>query len=152
MYKKPDEKNVKQYGTVKTSNVHTGTTATQKTSNISDAKNSNILYKIPSKDSASRRVAKFLLLIGVDEAAKVIALLPQELIDKIIPEIASVRSVDPEEAEHIIAEFSDLYEQAKEGGGVSTARTILEKAFGDTRAQEMMQKVFRLTEANHLSI
>lgn len=141
MYKKPDEKNVKQYGTVKTSNAHTGTTATQKTSNISDAKNSNILYKIPSKDSASRRVAKFLLLIGVDEAAKVIALLPQELIDKIIPEIASVRSVDPEEAEHIIAEFSDLYEQAKEGGGVSTARTILEKAFGDTRAQEMMQKV-----------
>lgn len=100
----------------------------------------NILYKIPSKDSACRRVAKFLLLIGVDEAAKVIALLPSDLIDKIIPEIASVRHVDPDEAEQIIAEFSDLYEQAKEGGGVSTARTILEKAFGDARAQEMMQK------------
>ena len=104
------------------------------------AQGSNILYKIPSKDSACRRVAKFLLLIGVDEAAKVIALLPSDLIDKIIPEIASVRRVDPDEAEQIIAEFSDLYEQAKEGGGVSTARTILEKAFGDERAQEMMQK------------
>ena len=104
------------------------------------APGSNILYKIPSKDSACRRVAKFLLLIGVDEAAKVIALLPSDLIDKIIPEIASVRRVDPDEAEQIIAEFSDLYEQAKEGGGVSTARTILEKAFGDERAQEMMQK------------
>ena len=101
---------------------------------------SNILYKIPSKDSACRRVAKFLLLIGVDEAAKVIALLPSDLIDKIIPEIASVRHVDPDEAEQIIAEFSDLYEQAKECGVVSTARTILEKAFGDARAQEMMQK------------
>ena len=113
--------------------------AVQRINKPNDTKD-NILYKIPSKDSACRRVAKFLLLIGVDEAAKVIALLPSDLVDKIIPEVASVRRVDPDEAEQIIAEFADLYEQAKEGGGVGTARTILEKAFGEARAQELMQK------------
>lgn len=136
MYKKND---AGQAGIIKTTESGYRPAAVQKLSKSSES-GSNILYKIPSKDSACRRVAKFLLLIGVDEAAKVIALLPSDLIDKIIPEIASVRSVDPEEAEQIIAEFSELYEQAKEGGGVSTARTILEKAFGDARAQEMMQK------------
>ena len=49
------------------------------------------LLKIPessSGDSVYRRVAKFLLIIGVDEAAKVMRHLTEAQTEKIIPEIA----------------------------------------------------------------
>ncbi|MCQ2594449.1 MAG: hypothetical protein MJ196_04220 [Treponemataceae bacterium] len=106
------------------------------------AKSDNIFYKIPAgaKDSNARRVAKFLLLIGTDEAAKIIAQLPQDQVEKIVPEIASIRRVDPEEKAQILAEFQGLMAKARESGGVTTARTILEKAFGDQQAQDIMQR------------
>ncbi len=105
-------------------------------------KSDNIFYKIPAgtKDSNARRVAKFLLLIGTDEAAKIIAQLPQDQVEKIVPEIASIRRVDPEEKAQILAEFQGLMTKARESGGVTTARTILEKAFGDQQAQDIMQR------------
>ena len=106
------------------------------------AKSDNIFYKIPAgaKDSNARRVAKFLLLIGTDEAAKIIAQLPQDQVEKIVPEIASIRRVDPEEKAQILAEFQGLMAKARESGGVTTARMILEKAFGDQQAQDIMQR------------
>lgn len=94
----------------------------------------------PEKDSIYRRVAKFLLLIGIDEAAKIIPHLSPEQTEKIIPEIASIRSVDPDEANVILAEFENLVQRSREDGGVSTAKTILVKAFGEERANEMLQK------------
>ena len=94
----------------------------------------------PEKDSIYRRVAKFLLLIGIDEAAKIIPHLSPEQTEKIIPEIASIRSVDPDEATVILAEFENLVQRSREDGGVTTAKTILVKAFGEERANEMLQK------------
>lgn len=91
-------------------------------------------------ESVYRRVAKFLLLIGIDEAAKIIPHLTKEQIEKIVPEIASIRSVDDDEATVILAEFKNLVDQSRHTGGVNTAREILEKAFGKTRADEMIQK------------
>ena len=106
------------------------------------------LIKVPAKekqsdekDSVYRRVAKFLLLIGVDEAAKIIPHLSSEQTERIIPEIASIRSVDPDEASVILAEFQSLLERARESGGVDTARNILEKAYGADRAEELLSKV-----------
>lgn len=105
------------------------------------------LIKVPvspkekdGKDSVYRRVAKFLLLIGVDEAAKILPHLTQEQTEKIIPEIASIRNIEPEEASVILAEFQSLLEKSRESGGKETARTILEKAFGTERAQELLEK------------
>ncbi len=106
-------------------------------SNIRLEKNENVNSE---KDSIYRRVAKFLLLIGIDEAAKIIPHLTPEQTEKIIPEIASIRSVDPDEANVILAEFENLVQRSREDGGVSTAKTILIKAFGEERANEMLQK------------
>jgi flagellar motor switch protein FliG len=92
------------------------------------------------KESIFRRVAKFLLIIGVDEAAKILPHLTEEQTEKIIPEIASIRSVEPDEASAILAEFQALVVRAREGGGVETAHTILEKAFGEDKAREMFEK------------
>lgn len=104
------------------------------------------LVKVPAsgsggKDSSFRRVAKFLLLIGVDEAAKVMAKLTPEQTEKVVIELASIRRVDHDEATVVLAEFESLIKQAREpSGGVETARTILEAAFGKDRAEELLKK------------
>ncbi len=105
------------------------------------------LIKVPEKprekdgkENIYRRVAKFLMLIGVDEAAKILPHLTEEQTEKIIPEIASIRYVEPEEAKEILQEFQGLVKQAREEGGLDTARAILEKAFGTHKAGEILEK------------
>ncbi len=98
------------------------------------------------KDSLYRRVAKFLLIIGVDEAAKILPHLTSEQTERIVPEIASIRRVDPDEASVILAEFENLVQRARESGGVTTARAILEKAFGSERAEQMIKKTVAFPE------
>ncbi len=98
------------------------------------------------QDTIYRRVAKFLLLIGVDEAAKILPHLSEAQTEKIIPEIASIRHVDRDEAASILAEFQALVQKSREAGGVDTAKTILEKAFGEKKAEEMLQKAVPFAE------
>lgn len=89
-------------------------------------------------DSVWRRVAKFLLVIGVDEAAKVMQHLTDEQTQRIIPEIASIRSISEDEANDVLKEFSALMKTARERGGVDTAREILAKAYGEDKADKML--------------
>lgn len=92
------------------------------------------------KDSIFRRVAKFLLIIGEDEAAKILPHLSESQIEKIIPEIASIRSVDKDEADSILAEFNSLLQNARQAGGVETAREMLTKVYGKEKANQMLEK------------
>lgn len=92
------------------------------------------------KESVYRRVAKFLVMIGENEAAKILPHLSEEQIMKIVPEIASVRNVSKEEQSVILAEFNELLEKSRESGGMTTAREMLEKAYGSARAEEMLKK------------
>ena len=100
-------------------------------------------------DSVYRRVAKFLLLIGSDQAAEVFKFLPQADVEKIIPEITTIRSVEQEEAAAIFEEFRSLVEIKKENGGEATAFNILEKAFGAGKAGNLMKKVEAQLDAAH---
>lgn len=105
------------------------------------------LIKVPrqeikpgEKESVYHRVAKFLLVIGIDEAAKILPHLTEEQTEKIIPEIASIQKVTPEEAEEVLKEFQSLLDKARENGGLDTARNILTKAFGDKKAKDLLAK------------
>ena len=109
------------------------------------------LLKVPveaplpdGKDSVYRRVAKFLLLIGEDEAAKILPHLSEKQIERIIPEIASIRTVDKDEAQVILEEFNGLMNKSREQGGLDTAREMLEKAYGKARADQMIKKAIPL--------
>ncbi len=111
------------------------------------------LIKVPAapreadgRENIYRRVAKFLLLIGTDEAAKVISHLSPEQTERIIPEIVSIRRIDPDEASVILEEFKTLLDNARQQGGVATARNILEKAFGSDRAEELISKAVPFPE------
>lgn len=106
------------------------------------------LLKVPEeqkdadgRESVYRRVAKFLLLIGIDEAAKILPHLSEEQTEKIIPEIATIRTIPNDEAEKILEEFQGLFDKARNQGGLETARTILDKAFGEKKADEFLGKV-----------
>ena len=92
------------------------------------------------KDSIFRRVAKFLLIIGEEEEAKILPHLSEAQIEKIIPEIASIRSVDKDEADSILAEFNSLLQNARQAGGVETAREMLTKVYGKEKANQMLEK------------
>lgn len=129
----------------------TGTWFEKKKSATSDdvknaAKNltSGGLVKIPAssteKDSIYRRVAKFLVIVGIDEAAKILPHLTEEQTEKIIPEIASIQKITPEESASILEEFESLVEKAREEGGLETARNILTKAYGSEKAEDMLKK------------
>lgn len=129
----------------------TGTWFEKKKSATSDdvkdaAKNltSGGLVKIPvssaQKDNIYRRVAKFLVIIGIDEAAKILPHLTEEQTEKIIPEIASIQKISPEESASILEEFDSLVEKAREEGGLETARNILTKAYGSEKAEDVLKK------------
>ncbi len=105
------------------------------------------LIKVPrpetkpgEKESVYHRVAKFLLVIGIDEASKILPHLTEEQTEKIIPEIASIQKVTPEEAAAVLKEFESLLEKARESGGLDTAKNILTKAFGDKKAKDLLAK------------
>jgi len=126
---------------------HAKPSDSQQLENATDYLKSGGLIKVPAqetlpdgKDSVYRRVAKFLVLIGEDEAAKILPHLSESQIEKIIPEIASIRTIDQDEAEVILAEFKELLEKSRQSGGVETAKEILTKAYGAKRADEMFKK------------
>lgn len=152
---KPEDKTVKKAVfpsfSTKPEAEKTVKTDNQQLENATDYLKTGGLLKVPvekpapdGKDSVYRRVAKFLLLIGENEAAKILPHLSEKQIEKIIPEIASIRSVGKEEAAVILEEFNGLMDKAREQGGLETAREMLEKAYGKTRAEQMIKKALPL--------
>ena len=110
--------------------------------------NDNFLVKTTVESEPSlRRVAKFLLLIGIDEAAKIMSRLSPEQAEKIAYELSTIRRVDKDEATVILAEFNALAKQAQYPktslsgeGGVETAHSILEAAFGEEKAKQILER------------
>lgn len=107
--------------------------------------NSEYFLKVP-RDPIYRRVAKFLLLIGVEQTVKILPHLTPAQTEKLVPEIASIRSVDKTEAVEILKEFQTLLKEAEQAGGIQTAKTILEKAFGKQQATKVLHKTLPFPE------
>lgn len=92
--------------------------------------------------SGISKAAKFLLLLGADEAAKVISHLSQDEVERVSREILAVKSIDAIEANEILAEFGWLVQTKGYSieGGPETAEKMLTSAFGAERARELMRK------------
>ena len=108
--------------------------------------------KKPSKKTASlvsaskiKRVAHFLVLIGSDEAAKILSHLDPEQIEAISKEIVTIKSIKPEEAEAILEEFRSFLSPAygysgSSSGGIEEARRLLYAAFGPEKGESLLVK------------
>jgi flagellar motor switch protein FliG len=107
-------------------------------------------------DSRLRRVAKFLILIGGDEAARILSKLDIEQVEAISREIASIRGISGEEASGIFEEFRSLLSSnygfmGKSSGGVEAARRLLFAAFGPEKGTEFLNRALPQTRENPFS-
>jgi flagellar motor switch protein FliG len=105
-------------------------------------KPSNLNEKTESK---FRRVAKFLILIGSEQAAKVLENLDEEQVEQISREITSIRGINSEEAAEILSEFHSLLSGAfhyggAAQGGVDEARRLLYAAFGPEKGETLLRR------------
>ena len=97
------------------------------------------------KASKFRRTAQFMLLIGSDEASKILSKLDSAQIEAISRELVTIRSIDPEEAEAVLKEFNSLLSpghgySGSSYGGTEEARRILYAAFGPEKGEAMLIK------------
>lgn len=104
--------------------------------------NEEALLKSDLGDKGSRKVAKFLLLLGAEQAANVLKHMKTSEIELISREIATIKKIDSEEARIILSEFGWL---ARTGGftlegGPDTAKDMLVSAFGEEKGAAMFKK------------
>jgi flagellar motor switch protein FliG len=83
------------------------------------------------------------VLIGSDEAAKILSRLDPEHVEAISKEIVSIRSISPDEAEAVIEEFRALLSPSfgysgSSAGGVEEARRLLYAAFGPEKGEALL--------------
>jgi len=90
-----------------------------------------------------RKAAILLVALGTQMAAQIYKHLDEEEIEQLTLEIASIRKVDPEVKEKVVAEFYEIC-QAQEyiaKGGIEYAKDILEKALGTEKALQLIRRI-----------
>jgi flagellar motor switch protein FliG len=107
-------------------------------------------------DSKYRRVAKFLILIGSEQAAEILAELDPDQVEEISKEIAMIRTIKPDEGKIILDEFHNLFSRpylfsGKSRGGVEAARRILYAAKGPEKGEEILNRAIPASKENLFS-
>lgn len=113
----------------------------------------HLIKTTKSPDSKYRRVAKFLILIGSEQAAEILAELESEHVNEISKEIARIKVIRPEEKEKIFAEFQSMLSgqyrlKGSSRGGVEAARRILYAARGPEKGEELLNRAIPKTKEN----
>ncbi|MFP3042620.1 flagellar motor switch protein FliG [Treponema primitia] len=108
------------------------------------------------EDSKLRRVAKFLILIGGNEAAGILSKLDVEQVEAISREIATIRGISKEEASEVLEEFRTLLSSTygllgASSGGIEAARRLLYAAFGPEKGSDFLIRALPETKENPLS-
>jgi Flagellar motor switch protein len=107
-------------------------------------------------ESKYRRVAKFLILIGSEQAAEILAELDSDQVEEISKEIAHIKTIDPEEGKKILEEFHNLFSRpyifsGKSYGGIEAARRILYAAKGPEKGEEILNRAVPDSKENLFS-
>lgn len=89
-----------------------------------------------------REISGFLMLMGQDQASKILTLLPDDLVEAISLEISKIKVLKPDESKKIIERFhiATLEEQKKLRGGREFAQDLLEKSVGRRKAAEILER------------
>ncbi len=95
------------------------------------------------RDKGYSKAARFLMLLGKEEAAKVMRHLSDEEVAGITEEIARVEKIEAGEAAKILEEFGYLLktQDLVARGGLVMAEEILRKAFSEDKAQALIRKL-----------
>ena len=90
-----------------------------------------------------QKAAILLISLGPDVSANIYKHLSEEEIENMTLEISNVRKVGPKEKESILEEFHTiaLAQDYISQGGIAYAKTILEKALGDDKANAVINRL-----------
>ncbi len=90
-----------------------------------------------------QKVATIITAVGSDRAAEIYKHLPEEEVEKVTFEVSKLPFMEMNVVDAILSEFYQLCLTQKviTEGGVTYAKSILEKAFGEQSAEQLMNKV-----------
>jgi flagellar motor switch protein FliG len=99
--------------------------------------------KETSRDTGYRKAAQFLMLLGKDEAARVLRHMSAEEVEGITLEIARTQHIESREASKILEEFGYIRETKDliASGGIEKAQEMLVASVGKEKAEAILEKV-----------
>ena len=99
--------------------------------------------KETARDAGYRKAARFLMLLGKDEAARVLKHLTPDEVAGVTLEIAKTQKIDQSEASKILEEFGYIRETKDliAAGGIDKAEEMLVNALGKEKAEEILARV-----------
>lgn len=94
------------------------------------------------------KAAILFITLGPDLSSKVLKMLPESMIEKITFEIANITQVEPSVKDEILTEFIETQRASQyiKEGGLDYARSILTKALGSKKAEEILMNSERLAQ------
>lgn len=96
-----------------------------------------------NKPRATQRAAMLMVSLGAEASAKVFQHFREEDVETLTLEIANLRKVTEQQRDEVVYEFYQLV-QAREflsQGGINYAKGVLEKAFGDSKANDIISRL-----------
>jgi flagellar motor switch protein FliG len=105
------------------------------------------------EDSKYRKVAKFLILIGGEEAGRILSELEPDQVEAVSREIASIPGITAEEGTVILDEFRSLLSapygySGSSSGGIEAGRRLLYAAFGPEKGEALLNKAVPESKEN----
>ncbi len=95
------------------------------------------------KVQGARKAAVLLLSMGAEQAAGILRYMRRSDVEAITVEIAKMKRVDPAFQDEVLGEFYHLSQADRQiaEGGADLAKEMLERAFDDQRATEIMHRL-----------
>ena len=96
-----------------------------------------------SKLAPEQKAAAVIVSLGADKASKIYKHLSESDIERLTIEVAKLGHISPDEMELVLDEFykTCLTQKVVTDGGMEYARAVLEKAFGESTAQTLLDKL-----------
>ena len=93
--------------------------------------------------TSEQKAATVVVALGADKASKVYKYLNPDEVEKLTLEVAKLGHIEAARTEEVLDDFykTCLTRKVVTDGGMEYARTVLEKAYGESTARELLQKV-----------
>lgn len=93
--------------------------------------------------SSQQKAAALVIALGTDKASKIYKYLSSEDVEKLTLEVAKLGHLEADQTESVLDEFykTCLTQKVVTDGGMEYARAVLEKAYGEATANELLGKV-----------
>ena len=100
--------------------------------------------KLTADMTNAQRAAAVIISLGADKASKIYKHMDPEDVEQLTIEVAQMGYLGAEETEEILTEFHQmcLTNKAITEGGLEYARVVLEKAYGQQEAAELLGKAY----------